>query len=318
MSPTRALESPVFLLYLATAAGLLLVGGLILGVLKWGLRAHVGSAWTAYCGWLFIVPLLLLGFFLGREASIVLLTVVASFGFHEFARVTALRDDRIMTAAVHVGIIATGVVCWMSNPTDGHPGRYGLFMAMPIFVIAAILAVPVARNRGRGQLRLLALAIVGFVCFGWMFGHVALLANSAYAYSYLGYLVVAVELNDVAAYAFGKLFGRHPLRANISPKKTWEGAGGALAVSLLLPWLLRPTFPHFEPRDCVLAGLIVGIGGQLGDLVVSVFKRDLGIKDMGALIPGHGGVADRIDSLIYVAPFFFHYVRYCHGVGPGA
>jgi phosphatidate cytidylyltransferase len=145
-----------------------------------------------------------------------------------------------------------------------------------------------------------------------MFGHLAFLANSPHAYSYLGYLVLAVELNDIAAYVFGKLFGRHRLRDNISPKKTWEGAAGALAVSLALPWILLPTFPHFGYVDCLLAGLIVGIGGQLGDLVVSVIKRDLGLKDMGALIPGHGGVLDRIDSLIYVAPMFFHYVRYCH------
>src|SRR5206468_9096128 len=144
--------------------------------------------------------------------------------------------------------------------------------------IAVILAVPVARNRAQDQLRPLALAIVGFVYFGWMFGHLAFLANSAHAYSYLGYLVLAVELNDVAAYTCGKLFGRHPLRSNISPKKTWEGAIGALALSMLLPWALLFTFPHFEARDCLLAGLIVGIGGQLGDLVVSVIKRDLAIK----------------------------------------
>jgi phosphatidate cytidylyltransferase len=81
---------------------------------------------------------------------------------------------------------------------------------------------------------------------------------------------------------------------------------------MLLPWLLLPTFPHLEAWQCLGAGLIVGVGGQLGDLVVSVFKRDLGIKDMGARIPGHGGVLDRIDSLIYVAPLFFHFLRYCH------
>ena len=69
-------------------------------------------------------------------------------------------------------------------------------------------------------------------------------------------------------------------------------------------------------RDCLLAGLIVGVGGQLGDLAVSVIKRDLGIKDMGAAIPGHGGILDRIDSLIYVAPLFFHYIRYCHDFSP--
>jgi phosphatidate cytidylyltransferase len=132
----------------------------------------------------------------------------------------------------------------------------------------------------------------------------------------LGYLVLAVELNDVAAYVFGKAFGRHPLRSNISPKKTWEGAVGALAVSAALPWAVRFSFPHFDAHDCLIVGLIVGIGGQVGDLVVSVIKRDRGLKDMGTLIPGHGGIVDRIDSLVYVAPLFFHYVRFRHGLGP--
>jgi phosphatidate cytidylyltransferase len=121
-----------------------------------------------------------------------------------------------------------------------------------------------------------------------------------------------VELNDVAAFVCGKLLGRHQLRSNISPKKTWEGALGALTVSLALPWALWFTFPHFRPVDLVGVGLIVGIGGQLGDLAISVIKRDLGIKDMGASIPGHGGILDRIDSVIYVAPLFFHYTRYFH------
>ena len=75
---------------------------------------------------------------------------------------------------------------------------------------------------------------------------------------------------------------------------------------------MRFTFPHFGVSECLLAGLIVGIGGQLGDLAISVIKRDLGIKDMGATIPGHGGILDRIDSIIYVAPLFFHMVRYFH------
>jgi phosphatidate cytidylyltransferase len=312
MSPTLALQSPVFLFYVVLAAGLLLGGGIVLVLLKWGLHYNVGHAWTAYCGWLLIVPLLLLGFFLGRETAILFLTVVAMIGFQEFARATEICRDRIICGAVYLGIIATGIVCLMTDPISGSSGWYGLFMVLPIFVIAAILVIPVVRDRVQGQLRLLALAIVGFVYFGWMFSHVAFLANSTYAYSYLGYLVVAVQLNDVAAYGFGKWLGRHRLRSNISPKKTWEGAIGALAVSLLLPWILLPTFPHFGMLDCLLVGLIIGIGGQVGDLVVSVVKRDLDIKDMGALIPGHGGILDRIDSLIYVAPLFFHFIRYRH------
>ena len=81
-----------------------------------------------------------------------------------------------------------------------------------------------------------------------------------------------------------------------------------------IPWLLRFTFPHFGAWDCILIGLTVGIGGQLGDLAISTIKRDIGVKDMGALIPGHGGILDRIDSLIFVAPLFFHITRWHHGI----
>src|SRR5262245_23835585 len=147
MSPSLALESPVFLFYLALASGLLIVAGIILAVLKWGTGSNVGHAWKAYCGWLLIVPVLILGFFLGREAAIVLLTIVAVIGFREFARATELCNDRMITGAVHLGIIATGIVCLMTDPNDGSAGWYGLFMALPVFVVALILVIPVLRNR---------------------------------------------------------------------------------------------------------------------------------------------------------------------------
>jgi len=159
-----------------------------------------------------------------------------------------------------------------------------------------------------------ALALFGFLYIGWMFGHVAFLANTRNAYGYLFYLIFAVELNDVAAFTCGKLFGRRQLCANVSPRKTREGALGAVLISALFPLVVRFALPGFTALECVLAGLIVGIGGQLGDLSISVIKRDIGVKDMGTLIRGHGGVLDRIDSLLYTAPLFFHFARYAHGL----
>ncbi|MFN0054305.1 MAG: phosphatidate cytidylyltransferase [Planctomycetales bacterium] len=313
MSPSAALASTVFRFYAITAIGLLSVAGLAIAILKWGLRKNVDHAWQSYRGWLIMVPVIIGAIFLGREATIIGLTVLSIFATKEFARATGLYQDWLMTGVVYLGIITVGVVSLMHDPF--HPetkGWYGLFIACPVYIVAAILLMPILRNQSQGQLQKIALAIVAFVYFGWMFGHLAYLANAQHAYSYLLYLLFAVELNDVAAFTCGKLFGRHPLRSNISPKKTWEGSLGALAVSLLLPWLLWFTFPHFTGWQLVIIGLIVGIGGQLGDLAISVIKRDVGIKDMGALIPGHGGLLDRIDSLIYVAPIFFHFVRWLH------
>lgn len=314
MSLNTAIESPIFRFYTLLAAVMLVLAGLVILTLRWALKRDVNHAWKAYRGWLVMAPLVFLVLFLGRFATILFFTILALSAFKEFARATGLYNDWFMSGAVSLAIVVMGVIAFVPDPGTELLGWYGLFMALPVYVIAVILMIPILRNRAQGQLQAVSLAIVGFIYFGWMFGHVAFLANAGPAYAYLFFVLLAVELNDISAYTFGKLFGRHPLRTNISPGKTWEGAIGALIVSLALPWLLRFTFPHFRAWDCILIGLTVGVGGQLGDLTISTIKRDLGIKDMGAAIPGHGGILDRVDSLIFVAPLFFHLTRWRHGI----
>ncbi|MDJ0927738.1 MAG: phosphatidate cytidylyltransferase [Gammaproteobacteria bacterium] len=313
MSISAALSSQIFLTYLAIIGGILIVAGLTLAILSTSGK-DVASIRRTYRGWLIMIPIVLGMIFLGRVATIVGVTVLAIFGFKEFARATGLYDDWWLTGTVYLAIAALGVLAIVPDPQSGEPGWYGLFMALPVYVVATILFVPIARNRTEGQLRAVALAIVGFIYFGWMFSHLGFLANSPHPYGYLLFLIVAVEINDIAAFTFGKLFGRRKLREAISPNKTIAGSLGAIGVSLTMPWLLSFSFEHFEPLQFILAGLIVGIGGQIGDLAISFIKRDIGIKDMGALITGHGGILDRVDSMIFVAPLFFHMVRWFHGL----
>ncbi|MFQ5912576.1 MAG: phosphatidate cytidylyltransferase [Nitrospinota bacterium] len=261
-----------------------------------------------------MAPLALGAIFAGREAVIVSLFLLAVFGAKEFARATGLYRDWWMTGGVYLAIVAVCFVTLVADPFSRQPGGFGLFMALPAYATAWLFMIPILRNRAIGQLQAVSLAIVGFVYFGWMFGHLGFLANAKHAYGYLLYVIFAVQLNDVAAFTFGKLFGRHRLCGKISPNKTWEGSLGALAVSMALPWLLGFSFPHFGPLQRVLTGLIVGIGGQLGDFSISFIKRNLGIKDFGMAIPGHGGILDRIDSLIIVSPLFLHMVNYFYGL----
>lgn len=312
MSPEAALHSEIFRTYALILAGVLGAAGLVLAVLRWGLRKEVTSIWLTYRSWLVMAPLIMGVIFGGRVVVIVFFCVLAGLGFKEFARATGLYKDWWMMGAVYLGISAVGITSLMSQPQglERGSGWYGLFIVLPVFAVALILLIPILRNRVQGQLQCVALAMVGFIYIGWMFGHLAFLANSTNAYGYLLYILFATEINDVAAFTCGKLFGHRPFRSNISPKKTWGGAIGALVVSMTLPWLLWFSFPHFGVTQLLLAGLIVGVGGQLGDLAISVIKRDIGIKDMGAGIPGHGGLLDRMDSLIYVAPLFFHMAGY--------
>ena len=316
MTLDAALHDNVVRLYLEIIGGLLLMAGAILTVLRFVLRKNVGSVITIYVSWLVIVPVAIGSVMLGRIPFILIVIVASLLGFKEFARATGLYEDWWMTITGYLGILTIGASSLLPDPRMGTPGWLGFFMAAPVFVIATILLVPILRNRITGQLQALSLTIVGFVTIGWMFGHLGFLANSDHPYGYVLYLLLAVELNDISAYLFGKALGRRKLRSNISPNKTWEGAIGALAVAMVLPWLLRGTLPHFGPVQLLLTGVIVGVGGQLGDLSMSLIKRDVGIKDMGRMIPGHGGVLDRIDSLIYTVPLFFHLVNYTYYVKP--
>jgi phosphatidate cytidylyltransferase len=309
----NALHNEIFLTFAAIIGGLLALAGLVLAALSMTGR-DISPVWRTYRGWLIMVPLVLITVLLGRAAMIAGVVLLAIFGFKEFARATGLYDDWWITGIVYLGIVLLGVASYVTDPRLAQPGWYGLFMAMPAYVVGAVLLVPIFRNRAKGQLQQVALGIVGFIYFGWMFSHLAFLTNTEYAYGYILYLIFAVELNDIAAFTCGKLFGRHKLRENISPNKTIEGSIGAVMVSLLVPWLLWFAFPHFDACLLITTGLVVGIGGQLGDLVISYIKRDIGIKDMGALIEGHGGILDRLDSMIFVVPIFFHVVRWMHGI----
>lgn len=312
MSPQIALHDPVFRAYFWIVLVSLAIAGVVLGFLRFVLRKETASMFETYWSWILIAGIGFIIVFLGRIPTIVGVTLVALYAFKEFAHASGLYRDSSMTGAVYAGIVTVGIASVISDPRGEEPGRgwYGFFVAVPAFAIALILLIPILRNRARGELQRISLAIIGFVYIGWMFGHLGFVANARNAYGFLCYIIFATALTDVAAFTFGKIFGRHPLRSEISPNKTWEGALGALCVAMILPWFLRFSFPFFGPWQLILTGLIVGIGGQLGDLSISVIKRDIGTKDMAATIPGHGGILDRIDSLVYAAPLFMHMSAY--------
>lgn len=137
---------------------------------------------------------------------------------------------------------------------------------------------------------------------GFFAGFIFLLARSGDGFSYISTLVILVGCNDTFAYVSGVLFGKHPLAAKISPKKTWEGFIGGLIFTAAGSAL---AFHYLLDQHSVL-GALAGVAGVLaatvGDLVESAIKRDLSIKDMGTLLPGHGGMLDRIDSALITAP----------------
>lgn len=200
------------------------------------------------------------------------------------------------------------------------------FSLLPLVLAGAILASLIgefSRNNQAGGLPAWALTFTGALYIGWLLSHFVLLRalttqlNPA-PLSALGiepgaawvFLVLAITfLQDTAAYFVGRSWGRHKMAPTLSPKKTWEGAAGgmagAVAASLIcIPLLGLP----LSVGAGVLLGVVGGIVGPLGDLAESLIKRQVGLKDAGTLIPGHGGVLDRADSLLFTAPVLYYLI----------
>lgn len=150
------------------------------------------------------------------------------------------------------------------------------------------------------------------------FSHIAYLANlpAPFINSQAGFsglilfLLFVTQFNDVCQYVAGKCFGKRKIMPKVSPNKTWGGFMGGLLMTTILSALLAPYLTILTLSQGIIAGLLIAISGFIGDVVLSSVKRDLRIKDSGTLIPGHGGILDRVDSLIYATPIFFHYFYY--------
>ena len=250
MSPQAALASDIFRAYFFLATGLLVTAGLVLSLLRWGFKKQITSIWLTYQSWLIMAPLTLGAVFSGRVTVIVFFCVLAALGFKEFARATGLYRDWWLTGAVYVGIIAVGVTSLVRQPQGLEPstGWYGLFIVLPVYAVALIMLIPILRNQVQGQLQQVSLAIVGFIYIGWMFGHLAFLANATNAYGYLLYVVFATELNDVAAFTFGQALWQtsipqqHQSQEDLGRRA--RGAGGfhgiAVVAAVFLSAIRRP------------------------------------------------------------------------------
>jgi len=267
--------------------------------------------WTRYFSWLVLIPLIAGPILLGAAWTIAAVAAMSLLCYREFARATGLFREKAVSLVVVLGIVAV-----MLSALDHW---YALFVALFPLGLGAIAACAILRDEPRGYIQRVGLGFLGFSFFGACMGHLAYFANDEAFRPMILLLIFCVQMNDVFAYVIGKTLGRHKLAPNTSPRKTVEGAAGALILTTTLAAFLgHLTFrgtPMDTPLRLILFGALLGATGQLGDLTLSSIKRDLGIKDMGAALPGHGGVLDRFNSVLLAAPTVFHFVGYHIGVG---
>lgn len=195
-------------------------------------------------------------------------------------------------------------------------GWYGMFVVfIPVYVFLFLPARMVIAGDTKGFLRTVSQLHWSLMTTVFAFSHVAFLrvlpADGLQTGALLVlFLVGLTQFNDIAQYLWGKSFGRIRVTPTVSPNKTLAGLLGGVATTALLAMVLGPLLTPLSWQMALLAGGIIGITGFFGDVVMSAIKRDIGVKDSGTLLPGHGGILDRLDSLIFTAPVFFHFIRY--------
>ncbi|WBV44799.1 phosphatidate cytidylyltransferase [Pseudoroseomonas cervicalis] len=313
-----AFAHPVTLWITLATIGVVALAAAVIGALTLlgrGSPALRRELWLRLGSWVVLLPLMFGPVLAGRVWTIAAVTLLGLACLREFDRATGLFREYAM-----VGVVVLGLLLVNFAALDQW---YGLFVALGPLTAVAILVVSIPLDRPSGYVQRVALSLVAFMLFGLGLGHLGYMANDPGYRPLVLMLLAVVALNDVAAFTCGKLIGGPKLLPQTSPNKTISGAVGALVVSTLLVMFLGShifagTKLESLPKLALL-GLLISAAGQCGDLMLSSIKRDIGIKDMGTLLPGHGGILDRYNSLLLVSPAVFHFVNYLvglQGTGP--
>ena len=312
----HAFDDPVTVaLSIAIVALLLLAPVVILVVTRLAKLSaeRTKELWDRYRSWIWLAMSIVVPILAGAFWTILAIAVLSFLCYREYARITGLFRERTISAMVVIGILLTTF-----SVLDNW---YRFFLALFPLTVGLIASGGLIADQPKGYIQRVGLGVFGYALFGCALGHLGYIANDWNYRPILLLIIWAVELNDIFAYICGHLFGRRKFVPNTSPNKTIGGALGALALTTpLVAWVA-----HFiwidtaldSPIRLIGLGIIISVVGQFGDLMLSSIKRDLGLKDTAKLIPGHGGLLDRFDSLILVAPAVFHYVGYFVGFAAG-
>lgn len=261
--------------------------------------------------WWFMIAVFTVAMVVDRVVSTVFLGFVAYLALKEYLSLIPVR--RIDRTVLLWAYLAVPVQFYWA-----HTGWYGMFIVfVPVWMFLFLALLMTLMGETRGFLTAVGTLSWGLMMTVFALSHTAMLLGleplepgGAAGPGLLLFLVVATQFNDVAQFTTGKLFGRRRILPSVSPKKTWAGLLGGVAATTVLAAAMGPFLSTMDWRWSALSGAMIAVAGFCGDVTISAMKRDLGVKDASHLIPGHGGILDRVDSLAYAAPVFFHFHYY--------
>ena len=231
------------------------------------------------------------------EPFVALAVLAVSAALWELRQAFARRDIRIPLLPLLVGGAGMLVSAYAAGPE-------ALLVAF-VLTVGAVVVWRVLDGTGPQALRDASAGLFAATYLPFLAGFVLLILAGPQGELRVALFILLAVANDTGGYIAGVTFGRHPLAPTVSPKKTWEGLGGSLALTTAVGVAGAVLVLDASPLLGVVLGLLTAVTATVGDLAESLIKRDLELKDMGSLLPGHGGVLDRLDSLVVTAPFVY-------------
>lgn len=260
------------------------------------------SAWASLMSWLFVAPLLFAAFALPNPWPLVLLTWLGVLSAKSYFQMVGMYHRSWFIWVTYLFIFALGYLIH-----EGHEEYYNL---SPMIFLAFISFIPIVRNSATHMIQYLALSLLAFIFWGWSYMHLARLLTFEGGALMILYLYLLTEVSENTTWACTLLFGKIKPFNKISNKVSVEGMIVALAVTMVVAWGMRHLLPDRSEQFWIAAGLIAAVFARVGDLIINVIRRDLGIKNTGIFIIGRDGLITRVDKLIYVGPMFFYVYIY--------
>jgi phosphatidate cytidylyltransferase len=252
-----------------------------------------------------IVPPVVLLIALGPSPVLPLMVLLATFlGLCEFYKL-ALPQSKGLERLIGIGLgLGLSVATSHGGPKIAPP--FLVFLLLTLSVLFMVSSQDLSSTISH-----IGITLFGVFYIGFLLSHISLIRNLADGKLWALFLIVTVWAGDISAFLSGSLWGKHKLYPKISPKKTYEGLAGAIVGSVIVALIYgRLLLPGLGKGLCILLAVGLGLLGQVGDFTESMLKRSALVKDSGALIPGHGGMLDRIDSFLFSAPFLHYSLLY--------